>query len=123
MNSIVSGTEINGEIKSPGNFRVDGKVKGNVTIEGRLIIGDKGIIEGDVKCKSAEIEGTFRGTIVVDEILSLRASAQIFGDAVFSKLKVEEGAQLSCSCNIKKGAASMNKSEEKIHKPNVQPVS
>ncbi|MFT5567638.1 MAG: cytoskeletal protein CcmA (bactofilin family), partial [Glaciecola sp.] len=79
VNSIVFGTEIQGEVKSPGNFRVDGKVEGNLIIEGRLIIGDKGVINGDVKCKSAEIEGIFKGNLKVEEILSLKSSAQIYG--------------------------------------------
>lgn len=103
VNSLVQGTTIKGEIKSPGNFRIDGKIDGNVIIEGRLIIGDKGHIVGDVKCRSAEIEGTFDGNIQVQEILSLRSTAKIYGDAVFGKLKVEEGAELSCSCNLNKG--------------------
>jgi len=116
VNSIVFGSEINGEIKSPGNFRVDGKVNGNVFIEGRLIIGDKGHIEGDVKCKSAEIEGMFKGNLQVDEILSLKSTAQIYGDARFSKLKVEEGAQLSCSCNLNKGNHQGKKSNHEATK-------
>jgi len=116
VNSIVNGSEIAGEIKSPGNFRVDGKVTGNVFIEGRLIIGDKGIIEGDVKCKSAEIEGLFRGNLNVAEILSLRSTAQIYGDAVFTKLKVEEGAQLACSCNLNKPHQPVKKKNGEVHK-------
>ncbi len=123
VNSIVYGTEIIGEIKAPGNFRVDGKVNGNMVIEGRLIIGAKGVIEGDVKCKSAEIEGLFKGNIIVDEILSLRSNAQIYGDAIFNKLKVEEGAQLSCSCNLKRGHATpKNDGQIQKNKPIQQTV-
>ncbi|MFT5567150.1 MAG: cytoskeletal protein CcmA (bactofilin family) [Glaciecola sp.] len=83
-------------------------------------MGDKGVINGDVKCKSAEIEGIFKGNLKVEEILSLKSSAQIYGDAEFSKLKVEEGAQLACSCNINKGGSN-RKVEQKMAAKN-QPI-
>ena len=106
VNSIVEGTFIKGEIKAPGNFRIDGTVTGNIAIEGRLIIGSKGKVEGDVICKDADIEGAFNGNLRVNGLLSLKASSQIEGDAVFQRLMVEEGATLKCTCNIKGGAES-----------------
>ena len=108
VNAIVEGTQIEGTISSDGNFRIDGKVKGNINIKGRLIIGAKGSVEGQVVCNDAEIEGSFDGLIQINNLLSLKSSAKIKGDAVFQRLKVEEGAQLSCTCNIKKHNTTSN---------------
>ncbi|NND78135.1 MAG: polymer-forming cytoskeletal protein [Flavobacteriales bacterium] len=106
VNAIVEGTQIEGTITSDGNFRIDGRVMGNVNIKGRLIIGAKGSVEGQVVCNDAEIEGTFDGHIQINNLLSLKSSSKIKGDAVFERLKVEEGAQLSCTCNIKKALSN-----------------
>ena len=103
VNAIVEGTVIEGSINSDGNFRIDGKVNGNINIKGRLIIGAKGVVEGNVICNDADIEGQFNGDIKINNLLSLKSSSKITGDAVFQRLKVEEGAQLACTCNIKSG--------------------
>lgn len=101
VNAIVEGTVIDGTINSEGNFRIDGTVTGDINIKGRLIIGTKGIVKGKVICNDADIEGEFDGDIKINNLLNLKATSKISGDAVFQRLKVEEGAQLSCTCNIR----------------------
>lgn len=116
VNAIVEGTIIEGTISSDGNFRIDGKVKGKINIKGRLIVGAKGMVEGDVVCNDAEIEGNFNGHIQINNLLSLKSTSKISGDAVFQRLKVEEGAQLACTCNIKKQSAPMNVMGKEVEK-------
>lgn len=101
VNSIVEGTRLKGEINSPGNFRIDGQVDGNMKIEGKLIIGAKGKVTGMVDCKDAEIEGHFDGQLSVNGLLSLKSTSSITGDATFQRLMVAEGAKLTCTCNLK----------------------
>lgn len=101
VNAIVEGTVIDGTINSEGNFRIDGTVTGNINIKGRLIIGTKGKVKGKVICNDADIEGEFDGDIKINNLLNLKATSKISGDAIFQRLKVEEGAHLSCTCNIK----------------------
>lgn len=108
VNTIVDGTRIEGSIQSEGNFRIDGYLKGDVNLKGKLIIGPSGQVEGKVSCQNAEIEGSFKGVIEVKELLYLKASAKIYGDSLFSKLRVEEGAKLECTCNYNAGASKMN---------------
>lgn len=119
VNSIVEGTKLHGEIISPGNFRIDGEVEGNMKIEGRLIIGTKGKVKGTVICKDAEIEGFFTGDLRVNGLLTMKASSSIAGDAVFQRLMVEEGAKLSCTCNIKQSSASTDPkpTETRVEQP------
>lgn len=101
VNSIVEGTKLVGEIRSPGNFRIDGEIEGNMKIEGKLIIGAKGLVRGNVTCKDAEIEGRFDGGLRVNGLLSLKSTSSISGDAIFQRLMVADGAKLTCTCNLK----------------------
>lgn len=100
VNSIKKGTSITGEIVSDGDIRFEGKLKGNITTSGKLIIGKTGEIIGDIKCKNADIEGTIEGKIIVSELLSLKASANVTGDINTKKLAIEAGAILNGTCSM-----------------------
>lgn len=117
-NRIVEGTEINGDINSQADFRMDGHLIGNFTTVGKIVIGPKGSIKGDVKCKNADIEGKFDGVLNVQEILNVKSKASIKGEVICGKLSVQPGADFSASCvmqpNVKKLQPNGGKqSEEK----------
>ena len=100
-NRIVEGTIIKGDIVSKADFRLDGELIGNFFSTGKLVIGPAGIITGDIKCKNADIEGKFEGTIQVAETLNVKAQAVIKGEVTVGKLSVEPGADFSASCIMK----------------------
>jgi cytoskeletal protein CcmA (bactofilin family) len=100
-NRIVEGTIIKGDIVSQADFRLDGELIGNFFSTGKLVIGPAGIITGDIKCKNADIEGKFEGSIQVAEILNVKAQAVIKGEVTVGKLSVEPGADFSASCIMK----------------------
>jgi len=100
-NRIVEGTVIKGDIISHADLRLDGKLTGNLTADGRIVIGPAGSVTGDIKCKTADIEGRFDGRIEVDELLSIKAKANITGEVVAGKLAVEPGAVFTASCTMR----------------------
>jgi len=100
-NRIVEGTLIKGDITSAADFRLDGELIGNFTSSGKIVIGPAGSITGDIKCKNADIEGRFNGRIDVEELLSVKAKAQITGEVVVGKLAVEPGAEFTATCAMK----------------------
>jgi cytoskeletal protein CcmA (bactofilin family) len=97
-NRIVEGTEITGNIISEADFRLDGQLQGNFTTSGKIVIGPKGSVKGDVICKNADIEGKFDGILKVQEILNVKAKASISGEVTCGKLSVQPGADFSASC-------------------------
>lgn len=99
-NDITAGTEIKGEIKAEGDFRFDGILIGNLNVNGRLVVGTTGKIEGDIRCKNALIEGRIDGRIYVEDLLSLNATAKITGDVITNKLSIEVGAIFTGTCKM-----------------------
>ena len=97
-NRIVEGTQINGDIISQADFRLDGQLKGNFTTTGKIVIGPSGSIKGDVICKNADIEGKFDGVLKVEEVLNVKSKAAISGEVTCGKLSVQPGADFSASC-------------------------
>ncbi len=106
-NRIEKNTKIKGDIISEADFRIDGKLDGNVKTSGKVVIGKGGYIHGKVECVNADIEGSFNGELLVSDLLSLKASAVIEGTVSVTKLAVEPGATFNASCTMKgKGGAS-----------------
>ena len=99
-NRILAGTSITGDIVSDGDIRVDGKVAGSMKVTGKLVIGENGLVEGEVECKNAAIAGQLEGTLKVDQTLSLTASAKLQGKVQVEKLAVEPGAEINGSVSM-----------------------
>jgi len=100
-NRIVEGTVIKGDIISHADLRLDGQLTGNLIADGRIVIGPAGSVTGDIKCKTADIEGRFNGRIEVDELLSIKAKATITGEVITGRLAVEPGAVFTASCTMR----------------------
>jgi cytoskeletal protein CcmA (bactofilin family) len=99
-NSIVEGTQIEGNIQAANDIRIDGVLKGNLECRGRVIIGPQGRVEGDVSCINAIIEGTHTGNLSVRELLAIKETGVVSGDIITEKLLVQGGALLNGTCSM-----------------------
>lgn len=106
INLIGNGTTIIGDIKSSGDMRIDGILKGSISITGKLVVGSSGNIEGNVTCQNADVSGKIHGKVSVSELLSLKATAKLLGDIVTSKITIEPNATFTGTCNM--GTAEKN---------------
>lgn len=97
---IAEGTHLEGTINSNTNIRVDGSIKGILNCQEKLVMGDKGLIEGTISTKDAIIMGTFEGKLTVNGTLHLKSTAVIKGEIIAQFLIVDEGAQYFGKCNI-----------------------
>jgi cytoskeletal protein CcmA (bactofilin family) len=115
INSFANGTEIIGEVKSAGDIRIDGKLKGNVNIKGRLVIGTTGIVDGEINCSNCDVSGKIIGKVNVTELFSLKATAVVEGEVNTKKLAIEPGAifTVTCKMNEEKGQSSFVQQPEK----------
>ncbi len=111
MNVFHKGSTVDGKIRINGSIRIDGKLKGEVEATDAVIIGETGIIEGDIKAKEANISGKCTGRIVIENCVLLHASAEINGDIKCKKLVVDEGVTIDG--NITMRDKSRNVPEEK----------
>ncbi|MGB7395139.1 MAG: polymer-forming cytoskeletal protein [Pricia sp.] len=108
-NRIEKNTKIKGDIISEADFRIDGKLDGNVKTSGKVVIGKDGYIHGKVECVNADIEGSFNGELLVSDLLSLKSSAVIEGTVEVTKLAVEPGATFNATCSMKGKSGSLNR--------------
>ncbi len=100
-NRIVEGTTIIGDINSPADFRLDGKLEGNFKTAGKLVIGPAGSIKGTIIAINTDIEGKFEGKINVEDLLSLKATAVVSGEVICGKISIEPGANFTSTCEMR----------------------
>lgn len=115
-NIIAKNTSLVGDIKSDGDFRVDGKIEGTIITTGRVVIGKDGFVKGSIDCTDADIEGRFSGKLLVDQVLSLKSTADISGDVTLGKLSVEPGAAFNATCMMKGSVKVMSNDKEESKK-------
>ena len=100
INSLVQGTRLEGTLHADSDIRIDGELKGSLFCKGKVIIGDTGKIEGDIKCVNAVVEGTFDGILNVSELLHIKEGAKISGEINTDKLIVHSGAVFNVTCKM-----------------------
>ena len=100
FNILSSNAELKGDIITSGDFRIDGKLTGNISCGGKLTLGITGIIEGDISCSIAEISGKISGNIKAEELIILKETSSFTGDLSTKNLSVEPGSFLSMRCDV-----------------------
>ena len=93
INRIVEGTVVEGVIRSESNLRIDGEFTGELITKGRLVVGPKGKVQGNVNCLCCDVEGTLEGEVTVLELLAMKASSTVQGELYYGQLSVEAGAK------------------------------
>ncbi|MGN6195016.1 MAG: bactofilin family protein [Ginsengibacter sp.] len=98
---IGEGYTFTGEIRGASVIRIEGKVIGNIHVEGGVVLGENGNIEGDIFTKSAIIHGTLNGNIKAVQ-LEIKKSGCINGDITTDTLEIELGAEYNGKLNMKR---------------------
>ena len=99
-NTLATGTMIKGNIITETDFRLDGKVEGDIQCKGKIVIGPKGAVTGNIISENAEILGEVNGSIKVNGRLALKATAVISGDILTQSLEIEPNAKFNGSCKM-----------------------
>ncbi len=102
VNLIGSGTTIKGEVKSSGDIRIDGTLTGQVYSKGKIIVGNTGVVEGEIYCQNADFSGNIKAKVEVSELLSLKGTSRLQGEIVTNKLAIEPGARFTGTCTMDK---------------------
>ena len=94
----------NGDFSAQGSARIDGSVKGNVTVSETLIIGAAGYVDGDVSAKAVVIGGEVIGNVIAPDKTELTATAKVIGDISTSVLVIDEKAVFQGKCDMNQEA-------------------
>ncbi len=102
------GTVFEGSISVPHNLRVEGAFKGRIETAEEIIIGVSGVVNADIKAKSAIVGGKIVGNLLVEDRVELQQDSSLIGDLRARDLIINEGAVFHGNCSM------ANTTEEKV---------
>jgi cytoskeletal protein CcmA (bactofilin family) len=108
---ISAGTTLKGDISSNSDLRIDGTVIGQIKSSAKIIIGNTGVVEGDISGNQADIVGKVTGNIRSKELLQLRGECVVTGNLYAGKLQIEPSATFNGQCHMGANVVEMNNNE------------
>lgn len=99
---IGSTTEFEGEIRSKGTIRIDGRIDGNLKVD-IVFVGEKAFIKGNIEAKSIIVGGVIEGNLKASETVEVRQKGKVNGDIVTTKLSVLEGGIINGRTSVQTG--------------------
>lgn len=96
---ISEGCKFDGNLSSPSTTKIDGHVVGNLRGESGIIIGEKGIVEGNVNAVEVVVYGTVKGNIKAHK-LELKKTGTLNGDIAVEELVTESGSRFNGSSKM-----------------------
>lgn len=92
---------LTGKLESSGLTRVEGKIFGDIILDGNLIVGQDSVIKGNIKAVNVEIFGEVEGNIDAKDSLTLQETAKLKGDIEIKTFIVKGNASFEGNCKMK----------------------
>lgn len=89
---IAEKVHVTGDINGGSSIRIDGKVTGNISVSPGVVLGEKAVVNGNVKSESIVIYGTLNGNIEAKD-LAIKSTALINGDIYVETLEIDQGGK------------------------------
>ncbi len=122
---IGPGAIIDGPISTKDSTRVDGTIRGNVTISGALIIGEQGKITGTVAALNVYIAGEITGNIQAPQgKIEISDTGRVTGDITCKAIVIDENAVFQGRCDmsgVDKNSAEIAKERASAAKESAEP--
>ena len=91
---IAAGLTIEGKIGGEGDMRIGGRFKGDVEVQGEVVIESGACFSGEIRAGSVTIEGEVEGNINTEGQVKLLESGQLLGDLKAATLTVAAGSRM-----------------------------
>lgn len=101
---IARGTVLTGELSGSAPVRVEGAVKGRISLTAALEVAEGARVEAEVTATRVVVAGTILGNVSASEMVSLESSGHLRGDVVCPALQVIEGATLDGRISMRQAA-------------------
>ena len=93
---IGKGTRIVGRVTGDGDLTVEGRIEGELSLKGRLVVAQGGAVTAEhVQVESAVVEGSVEGDLEARDTVQLRPSGSVQGTIHTQRVWLEEGARFT----------------------------
>ncbi len=103
---IGDGCEFEGNMSTSTSTRIDGKLNGRIAGQNTIVVGENGVVMGEVRASETVVFGRVEG-VIESGSLEIKRSGIVLGDVFIESLIVEGGG-------IYNGRCTMNEITESI---------
>lgn len=98
---IGPGAVLDGPLTTKDSTRIDGTIKGNVTVSGVLVVGQEGKITGTVSCLNVYVAGEITGNITAPQgKVEISDTGKVIGDISCKSIVIDENAVFQGKCDM-----------------------
>ena len=116
INTIIgNNSKVEGLLEASDPTRVDGLVQGKILSKSSVIVGEHGVVKGDIIAIEILVAGTVYGNLKAEQRIELTETGRVLGDLVTKTCVIDEGAFFNGNCTIEvmeEKKASENTREE-----------
>jgi cytoskeletal protein CcmA (bactofilin family) len=94
------GITITGEIDFQNTLQIDGNFYGKVRSSDQLIVGEHGMVEGEIDVGILSVIGTVKGTVKIRNRLEIQKGGKVIANVVTPSLLVQDGGMLQGNCEM-----------------------
>ena len=98
-NEVGLASSITGNLEGKGNYKISGRVKGNIIesnqSQATLVIDESGYVEGDITYANVIVIGQVYGHIKVNKQLEIYPNAIVSGDIDYQQLNIHPDAKVN----------------------------
>lgn len=91
-------TTIQGTLNATGTIRIDGQYNGDIYTETDLIVGETGVVKGNISALNTTLSGMVNGNIKCSGLIELLPTAQLVGDIEAKNVSINTGAIFKGKC-------------------------
>lgn len=99
---IDEGSEIEGKFTFAGTVMVNGRLRGEIVSNDTLVVGDKGVINANIRAGVVLVSGEVVGDVTATERVELLDHCRMYGDVSAPVVIIEEGALFEGQCRMTK---------------------
>ena len=94
------GVDFKGKAKFDGSVRIDGRFDGQIVSNDSLVVGENGVIKGEITCENLICSGKIEAEIVASQKVQLLRPAVLIGGVRTPSFSVEEGVVFHGTCDM-----------------------
>lgn len=89
---IAPGTKIKGQVTGTAEVQIDGEVEGDLTVQGLVVVGTGGAMNGPIAAQVVRVVGQVIGNVTASERVEVGAAGILEGDIAAPRVVIAEGA-------------------------------
>ena len=94
------GSEFEGKLVFEGTVRIDGKFKGEIVSNDKLVIGETAEVEAEIQVDTLIVSGNVTGNLNAKGRIELQPPAKVFGNIISPSVVISEGVMFDGTCRM-----------------------